>query len=191
MAGRCVVRVTAYSRRGDMYRDVASDMTAMKAALGYANYAVAVWLCGESRMKRLNWRYRRIRKSTDVLSFGFAEVQRHAQYCLGGSECSASEASRLAAGEQELVDVSEGAHGGASEKDAVDLELGELVVSVPRCEHDARTLGVSSAQHMRSLLAHGLCHLMGHDHESDAEHVRMRECEARALDAIGACSTVG
>ena len=67
--------------------------------------------------------------------------------------------------------------------------LGDVVISVDTARRQARRLGVAPAVRMRTLLVHGLLHLLGYDHErSPAEARRMfaRERElAAALSRAG------
>ncbi len=60
--------------------------------------------------------------------------------------------------------------------------LGELVVCVPVLKRQARELGHSEVQELEVLLAHGLLHLLGLDHEKSAkEAARMAKFEALLL----------
>lgn len=45
--------------------------------------------------------------------------------------------------------------------------LGDLVISIPAAERQAREGGHSLARELRMLLIHGYLHLLGHDHERD------------------------
>lgn len=45
--------------------------------------------------------------------------------------------------------------------------LGDLVVDVPYAARQARRLGHPLAREVQILLAHGVLHLLGHDHETD------------------------
>ena len=47
-------------------------------------------------------------------------------------------------------------------------------------------LGVPLADHYRHLVAHGFLHLIGYDHETDAEAERMEALETRVLARLGA-----
>lgn len=64
--------------------------------------------------------------------------------------------------------------------------LGELVVCAPVLERQARELKHSSELELDVLLAHGLLHLLGLDHErGPAEARRMAKLEARLLEGQG------
>jgi len=45
--------------------------------------------------------------------------------------------------------------------------LGDLVVDVPYAARQARKRGHDASREVRILLAHGLLHLLGYDHETD------------------------
>jgi probable rRNA maturation factor len=45
--------------------------------------------------------------------------------------------------------------------------LGDLVISVPCAARQARRRGHATAREVQILLAHGLLHLLGYDHERD------------------------
>lgn len=51
--------------------------------------------------------------------------------------------------------------------------LGDVVVSIETCERQARERDRSSREELRFLLAHGLLHLMGHDHPDEGSLRRM------------------
>jgi len=54
-------------------------------------------------------------------------------------------------------------------------------VSLPTMRRDARRNGVAPEAHLSRLLAHGLLHLLGHDHARPTETRRMRACERELL----------
>ena len=66
---------------------------------------------------------------------------------------------------------------------APDGLLGDVVVSVEQAARQAPG-GDLGAEILR-LLAHGLCHLLGFDHATDAEEQRMLREESRLLQPLG------
>lgn len=72
--------------------------------------------------------------------------------------------------------------------DRAPLALGDVVISIETATRQARRLRIETADRIRTLLIHGLLHLLGYDHErSRAEARRMfaRERElAAALPAV-------
>ncbi len=64
--------------------------------------------------------------------------------------------------------------------------LGDIVISVPLAERRARAAGEPVMREIERLLAHGLLHLLGYDHERGAAAARrMRALERRLLEARG------
>ena len=66
--------------------------------------------------------------------------------------------------------------------------LGDVVISVDTARRQAQRLAVTPATRMRTLLVHGLLHLLGYDHErSPAEARRMFARRARTSRRASAC----
>lgn len=63
--------------------------------------------------------------------------------------------------------------------------LGDIAISVERARRQAADYGHSFERELAYLLVHGVLHLAGYDHESDADQRTMRQREEQALDAIG------
>ena len=64
--------------------------------------------------------------------------------------------------------------------------LGDIVISVPMAQKQARGLGHSLGDELIVLAIHGLLHLLGLDHERDEiEATIQAECEMGFLDLIG------
>lgn len=63
--------------------------------------------------------------------------------------------------------------------------LGDVVISLPVARRQAREGGWPLAMELRRLLAHGLLHCAGHDHEKPADAKRMRRAERKLLGARG------
>lgn len=63
--------------------------------------------------------------------------------------------------------------------------LGDIVISVPRALQQARAYNVPFHEELLRLLAHGLLHLIGYDHELNAyQRNKMLKKEKELLDAI-------
>ena len=63
--------------------------------------------------------------------------------------------------------------------------LGDIALAYETLAREAGELGVPLADHYRHLLAHGFLHLIGYDHETDAEAERMEALETRILARFG------
>jgi probable rRNA maturation factor len=61
--------------------------------------------------------------------------------------------------------------------------LGSLAISLPRARAQAREFGHTTEQEIRVLMLHGLLHLLGMDHETDAG--RMARAERRWRKRLG------
>ena len=63
--------------------------------------------------------------------------------------------------------------------------LGDIALAYETLAREAEDLGVPLADHYRHLLVHGFLHLIGYDHETDAEAGRMEALETRILTRLG------
>ena len=65
------------------------------------------------------------------------------------------------------------------------VNLGDVVVSYPRVLAQAEAYGHSSARELAYLVAHGVLHVLGYDHEQEDDRKRMRRAEEEALAPVG------
>ncbi len=63
--------------------------------------------------------------------------------------------------------------------------LGDVVVSHPRAVEQAVAFGHSTDREVGYLVAHGVLHVLGYDHEEEADRSRMRQREEEALRPLG------
>jgi probable rRNA maturation factor len=63
--------------------------------------------------------------------------------------------------------------------------LGDLVICAPVVAGEAAEQGKRPREHWAHLTIHGVLHLLGHDHETDAQARRMEALEIRILAGIG------
>jgi probable rRNA maturation factor len=63
--------------------------------------------------------------------------------------------------------------------------LGDVVVSFPRALAQASDFGHSTDRELGYLVAHGVLHLLGYDHQVDTDRRRMRQREEAALAPLG------
>lgn len=69
-------------------------------------------------------------------------------------------------------------------KSSEDTNLGDLIISVPYVQRDAQKLLVTVDDRLRRLLVHGICHLLGYDHENDADYKIMHRKEMSLLKKL-------
>lgn len=66
-----------------------------------------------------------------------------------------------------------------------EVLLGDIVLADGVVAREAAERGIGIADHATHLIVHGLLHLVGYDHEQDAEAEAMEEMERRALASLG------
>lgn len=60
--------------------------------------------------------------------------------------------------------------------------LGDVVISLDTAKRQAEAQGIAPREEVRMLLAHGILHLLGWDHQTDDEEVRMRAETERLME---------
>jgi probable rRNA maturation factor len=75
-----------------------------------------------------------------------------------------------------------GSAGGATDQVA---HLGDIVIAYETSAREASCEGKPFAQHLAHLAVHGYLHLLGFDHETDAQAVVMERLEAEILSQLG------
>lgn len=135
-------------------RAVSADARALLKLLSLDNYELSLVLTGDAPIRELNRLFRGKDRSTDVLSF------------------------------PQLDNCGEaGPEHAAAHDETMPAALGDVVISVDTALRQAERFGVTPESRLRSLLIHGVLHLLGYDHEkSRAEAQRMfrRERELAA-----------
>jgi probable rRNA maturation factor len=66
------------------------------------------------------------------------------------------------------------------------IHLGEIIISYPQAKRQAGEQRHPLERELALLVAHGVLHLLGYDHELPEQAEKMRSMEARVLDAIKA-----
>lgn len=81
--------------------------------------------------------------------------------------------------------------------DAIDIGddgetlLGDIILAYETCVREAAEKGISLADHVTHLIAHGALHLVGYDHEEESEAIAMETMETRALASLGLADPYG
>lgn len=65
------------------------------------------------------------------------------------------------------------------------LFLGDLALGYETCAREAEAAGIPLADHATHLVVHGVLHLLGLDHDQDAEAEAMETLETKILASIG------
>lgn len=63
--------------------------------------------------------------------------------------------------------------------------LGDIALAYGVCAHEAQEQGKPLAHHLQHLVAHGVLHLLGYDHETDAQADEMEGLERAVLAGLG------
>jgi probable rRNA maturation factor len=134
------------------------------AALGRraANAELSVRLVGRAEGRKLNAQYRGKDYATNVLSFPASPLAMPAAAGMGASK-----------------GATHGPTNGATQP------LGDLVICPPVLRAEALEQGKTLRAHWAHLVVHGALHLIGYDHEHDADARRMERREIAVLRRLG------
>jgi len=69
--------------------------------------------------------------------------------------------------------------------DPIDRELGDIAIAFETCAAEAAEVGKTMDDHTSHLVVHGLLHLLGYDHERDADATLMEGIETQILGKMG------
>lgn len=72
-----------------------------------------------------------------------------------------------------------------SNTDDGEILLGDIILAGETCEREAADKQISMPDHASHLIVHGLLHLLGYDHQNDAEALTMEALETKALENLG------
>jgi probable rRNA maturation factor len=142
---------------------------------GVRGAEVAVTFVGERRMRDLNRDHRGKDEVTDVLSFPLEDWEAGGPTTEGAD---AMEAVVVASPAPDLGEVAEAVIAGTA---GPPLLLGDIVICARRALEQARGDDLPPSFEMAVLLAHGTLHLLGHDHETDAGQMALRQAEVLEL----------
>lgn len=122
---------------------------------------ICVTLTTPKNIREANKQYRNIDKETDVLSFPMFEKEELDNFI----EKNGLKASNLE--DKVLQDI-----------------MGDIIISIPRVEEQAKEYGHSFEREFAYMLVHGFYHLRGYDHMTDDEKKEMREKEEFVLEKL-------
>ena len=138
---------------------------ALRGAGRDASGVVTVRLVSEDESAALNLSYRDKPGPTNILAFPGP-----------GDELTGPQLSN-----DELIKAS----CNAADAEEPDMELGDLVICLPIACREAVEQGKRPVAHLAHLTVHGTLHLIGYDHQSEAEAERMESLETRVLGGLG------
>ena len=118
---------------------------------------VGIYITGQDKIRELNRVYRSKDCPTDVLSFSFY----------------IKEAAADATTHPDFPLASDGS-----------INLGEVVISLPQAEAQAAEYGHPLKKELARLLIHGIMHLLGFDHEVEADADIMEDRELQILKLL-------
>jgi len=150
------------------WADIGLDALAQRAVaaalahLPAASWEVSLLACDDARIAALNADFRGKAVATNVLSWPSAE-----------------RASDAPGTTPEPPDPRD------------DAELGDLAIAFETCLAEAVAAGVPLGDHVTHLLIHGTLHLLGYDHEDEADGDLMEAVETRLLVGLGIADPYG
>ena len=122
-----------------------------------ASSEMGIYITGQEKIRELNRVYRSKDRPTDVLSFSFFVKE------------AAADATT---------------HPDFPPMNGSSINLGEVVISLPQAEIQAAEYGNSLKKELARLLIHGIMHLLGFDHEVEADAVIMEDRELQILKTL-------
>ena len=124
---------------------------------------VCVTLTTPENIRRANKQYRNIDKETDVLSFPMFEKE---------------ELDKMI--EEHLMEK----WAASIKNGALQEILGDIIISIPKVQEQAKEYGHSFERELAYMLVHGFYHLRGYDHMEEEEKKLMREKEEVVLSQL-------
>ena len=134
-----------------------TDAARILRALGLARCELSVAIVDDPAIRALNRKYRHKNQPTDVLSFS------------------------------QLEEPGAPPPNPAALSDDSATILGDVVISIDTALAQSRAMRIAPHERLRTLLIHGVLHLIGYDHErspADARRMFARECEIAAAIAV-------
>lgn len=135
--------------------NLAATATLDRVGLDPKSWEISLLACDDARIAALNGDFRDKPRPTNVLSWPSAER------------------GAAIAGETPPA------------PDPVDPELGDIAIAYDTCANEARAAGLTLADHSTHLIVHATLHLLGYDHERDADATLMEGLESEILGTMG------
>jgi probable rRNA maturation factor len=157
----------AFASREEAILRVAAALVRHPACAAVHGAEACVVLANDAMVRSLNRDYRGKDAPTNVLSFPFQAPP--------------------GAGSPDDVDddVDDEPAGDGPAAEPEPRQLGDVVLAVETVAREADEQGIAPVHHLQHLVVHGLLHLMGFDHESDAQAEVMEGLEVEILASLG------
>lgn len=133
----------------------ATDATLAHLGYGAAEFEISLLACDDARVADLNAAFRGKPAPTNVLSWP-SETR--------GAQTPGAAPVPL---------------------DPQDPELGDIAIAFDTCLRETEQAGKPFAHHVTHLLVHGTLHLLGYDHENEADAALMEALETEILGKLG------
>lgn len=158
-----MILISNQQRRFPIDEDTLSSLIQeLLNTLGYADFAIGILLTTNSTIKQYNKEYRNKDVVTDVLSFPYHQIQ---------------------AGKRIIA------------KTADDKNLGDIIIALAfvwdkLAEHadwqqkNKKERVILLHKRIVELIVHGICHLLGYDHTTDADYKAMQKKERELLQKL-------
>jgi probable rRNA maturation factor len=153
---------------------------------------LALMITDDRTIQALNQQYRHQDKPTDVLSFPLLDeplVNASADQLWMPYEAEddgAGDESETEFDDQQVdIEIDEEDIPAFVSPPELLTNLGDIVISWPTVQRQARDAGHSAAYELLFLLAHGILHLVGYDDQSEAGYRAMVEIQESVLQAVG------
>ena len=155
----CIIEDARWEAFGlEPLAEAAGRATLAALALHADHFAIALMGCDDARIAVLNADFRGKPAPTNVLSWPSAER---------GAETPGVTPDLPAGDAKEPV------------------ELGDIAIAWETCAREAAGQGKVMGDHVTHLVVHGILHLLGYDHVSDADATLMEQTEQRILATLG------
>lgn len=132
------------------------ELSPLKKYLYDVDFELAITLCSNAQIKKINQQFRNINKPTNILSFANLDEKLIQKYSLDKAIGSAKY-----------------------------MFLGDLVLSYEYILNEAQRDGKNFNEHLTHLIIHGILHLIGYDHIEPQMAVEMERLEIKILRKLG------
>lgn len=151
---------------------------------------VSITLTDNVRVRELNNIYRNIDRETDVLSFPMFEkeeieaLKKEKSYYENISESKQTQTNNNENKDRETQTNNEGEDKEIQIDNCESEVLGDIVISIPKVEEQAKEYGHSFERELAYMCTHSFFHLMGYDHIEEDDRIKMRAKEDEILNKL-------